>query len=1392
MSPPPPIPIRRPSATLHNGDDENRGHDDDDGHDHGDADGDKRSRQTRTAFYRHSSNLSETSFLTEMAQDEMYSGPMSESVPTATSSFAHRSRPRAGSTTSFQFYEEERDFDPEAETPEGDDAWRDLESGRLEEWDGGVVVEEDDEMVGDAASRRSSAESVARRKSSGSSRHSLESPLLRRHHSAGAASDASGLRAGGRAVQKIYIVTEDMTIVVAGFATSRIGYALYVCACVATLGLAYLLLRWLPKWYVRVVGRSTPLARAEWVVVENQWGEMVMQQLDRRVFGHALSSVFGPARERGHKWRDDLADADDDDDDVDADPVLEELTVLDYRYIRFCFHPLKDKFVLGNTWKDPAWTDVRAVRTGIDSDQRESREHVFGTNVIDVAQKSSGQLLLDEAFHPFYVFQIASLVLWSLDEYYYYAACIFVISVVSIATTLLETKATMRRLRDISRFECDVRVLRGGFWRSVESQDLVPGDVYEITDPNLGQFPCDSLLLSGDCIVNESMLTGESVPVSKTPADDDTLHRLDLGASAIHPDVAKHLLFSGTKIVRARRPQQDDKTDEAAALALVVRTGFNTTKGALVRSMLFPKPSGFKFYRDSFRYIAVMAGIAAVGFVASLVNFVRLGLQWHLIIVRALDLITIVVPPALPATLTIGTNFALQRLKKKLIFCISPQRVNVAGKLDVMCFDKTGTLTEDGLDVLGVRVVSRPANRFTDILSAVHELLPGASYERDPTFDYNASKAILYTMATCHALRIVDGEFIGDPLDLKMFEFTGWQYEEGSGIGTGGGSGGGGEDDNNEDQSLSPSVARPPRGMEYPLGDERDPRGGAAHRPIELGVIKSFEFVSQLRRASVVVRQFGSPSGDVYVKGAPEAMKEICRPDSFPPDYDELLAYYTHRGFRVIACATKHIFRLRWLKVQKMQRDEVESGLQFVGFIVFENKLKETTTDVVTELRDARIRTVMCTGDNILTAISVARECGLVDRAAHCFVPHFIDGDARNPLSRLRWESVDNSVFALDENSLLPLPPPVEHDSSLPYDMCNIRRYSVAVPGDVFRWLVDFAHPRVLSRVLVAGQVFARMSPDEKHELVEKLQALDYCVGFCGDGANDCGALKAADVGISLSEAEASVAAPFTSRVFDVRCVPQIIREGRAALVTSFSCFKYMSLYSAIQFTSVSFLYASASNLADFQFLYIDLLLILPIAIFMGGTAPYPGLAPRRPTASLVSRKVLVPLVGQILLCILVQLIVWLAVRRAPWYSAPVVDPAHSNARNSENTALFLVSCWQYILSALVLSVGPPFRQSVAHNLPFVCTIGVAAAASAYMLFDPAPWVVNLMELTWLSSRFRVVVLALGLAFFAASYVAERRVFPLLAAALGRARRRWGGGAKKRKEYKVVSEHMRF
>lgn len=200
-----------------------------------------------------------------------------------------------------------------------------------------------------------------------------------------------------------------------------------------------------------------------------------------------------------------------------------------------------------------------------------------------------------------------------------------------------------------------------------------------------------------------------------------------------------------------------------------------------------------------------------------------------------------------------------------------------------------------------------------------------------------------------------------------------------------------------------------------------------------------------------------------------------------PEDYDELLSHYTHQGYRVIACASRHVKRLTWVKAQKMTRADVESNLDFLGFIIFENKLKPASAGVLQELHAANIATVMVTGDNILTAISVARESSLISRNAHCFVPRFIEGmltlatelknsadligDMTDPKAKLQWESILHSKYCLDSETLLTQSAPPEEDSSLPYDISNLRDYSLAVSGDVFRWIVDYGSPQVLKRV---------------------------------------------------------------------------------------------------------------------------------------------------------------------------------------------------------------------------------------------------------------------------------------------------------------------------------------
>lgn len=238
-----------------------------------------------------------------------------------------------------------------------------------------------------------------RRKSSG--REAAEdAPLLKRSDSQ---ADVQEHEDGGAFSQKFYIENEDLTMVVAGFSTSSIGYLVYLTICILTAGIGYLIFRWMPRWRIKLIGAPTPLEKCTWVVVEvsfehnrlwsrskaknkqNQWGEFTVHDVTSEEYGYPMSSVFNrPSKEQlnGHRY--------------DHDEELKVLRFLDYRYLRFIYHPAQDKFVLNNDWWDPQWTDVKAMKQGLDSEERDPRDQVFGKNMIQIRQKTIPELLLDE------------------------------------------------------------------------------------------------------------------------------------------------------------------------------------------------------------------------------------------------------------------------------------------------------------------------------------------------------------------------------------------------------------------------------------------------------------------------------------------------------------------------------------------------------------------------------------------------------------------------------------------------------------------------------------------------------------------------------------------------------------------------------------------------------------------------------------------------------------------------------------------------------------------------------------------------------------------------------------------------------------------------------------
>jgi len=1280
--------------------------------------------------------------------------------------------------------------------------------------------------------------------------------------------------------QKI-VLNDDLTITINGYKQVAKKKFIYYILCIISLGTFYLLLHWFPKLKLKLLGKTVPIQDAEELFIENSHGSNVEYvKVKSNLFKGKLSDIFTKFKIRKLYKFDSQQSIIEEDNTPVASPLvnvnyphitpkqIEEantekefnLKSFEYRYIRFIFNPLTLKYEEIINWQDPSWVTVNEALKGIESTEKyNQRKQIFGPNVSQVKQKSTLSFLLDEVLHPFYIFQVFSIILWCCEDYYYYAFCIFLMSVWSTLSTLKSSKKNLKKISEMSKFTCPVVVYRKDGqgekdqdypYKNIDSSELVPGDVMVILPNELHTLPCDAILLKGNCIVNESMLTGESMPVNKIPIKNEELRDLDFEKDEI-TDMENYCLFAGTKIVRVKgnikngqNALSDNKTEanssftlinnksieengltnstsiddvnykesyqklkniyqkyeSKAAYALVIRTGFNTAKGSLVRSMLFPKENFFKFYRDSFKFIFVLAILALFGFAGTIYYFIKFGVPFSVMIVRALDLITVVVPPALPATMSIGTSFAISKLKKLNIFCISPNHVIVGGKLNLLCFDKTGTLTENGLCVLGVHFIEQVRsgvkfsklnnrksknqkffdNNYSDnIVNSAsdinenNELVISSSSTNDTDRVENVRnqrymELLKFAMATCHNLKTIDDELIGDPLDIEMFKFIDWTLEETDGSVEG-------------LTTLVKPKSNSTTKNEVAIDINNDTNNANSTNSLskqlnELGVLRVFEFASQLRRMSVIVRRmysqgantFVSDTFEVFVKGAPETIRDLCKRETVPSDFDERLYKLVNKGYRVIAVGYRTLNDVKYNRLMKIKRDEVEKDLEFLGFIIFENPLKPGTKNTIETLNKASIRSVMCTGDNILTGISVARECNMIDKNATVKILKFVEGLGEanivtNPedihggrTSEAKLYVQDHNVYNEDisdsNKTLVGSDSENESDSdsfdekkefkntpheviyrspsSLQKDLViDVNNEFYAMTGDVFDWVLFNYSDEQLREIIENCRVFARMLPDQKKMLVEKLQEFGHCVSFCGDGANDCGALKSSDVGLSLSEAEASVAAPLTSREMDLKCVLNVIKEGRAALVTNFSCFKYMAIYSLIQFTTVSLLYSLAVNLGDAQYLFIDLFLILPLAVAMGRSKSYQKIHPKAPSANLISFKVLVSLLGQVVIQMIFQFYIFIWSKRQPWYEAPEDTSDGETVYCVENTVLFYVSCFQYVASALVFSVGPPYRQPVIKNYLLILFAVLTSILLIVMMYMPENGFIEFMEL---------------------------------------------------------------
>jgi cation-transporting ATPase 13A2 len=145
---------------------------------------------------------------------------------------------------------------------------------------------------------------------------------------------------------------------------------------------------------------------------------------------------------------------------------------------------------------------------------------------MDLIVEPNYVIFFRDVVNVYYFYQLMGLTVWYIGGYYKYATMIVIMVSYSLITEFLDLLQSYTKIQELAHYECDIEVRRElddgqVITRTINSSELVPGDLFKI--PNEGLLPCDAIMVSGETIVNEAMLTGESIPSIKSgvPNNDD-------------------------------------------------------------------------------------------------------------------------------------------------------------------------------------------------------------------------------------------------------------------------------------------------------------------------------------------------------------------------------------------------------------------------------------------------------------------------------------------------------------------------------------------------------------------------------------------------------------------------------------------------------------------------------------------------------------------------------------------------------------------------------------------------------------------------------------------------------------------------------------------------------
>lgn len=914
----------------------------------------------------------------------------------------------------------------------------------------------------------------------------------------------------------------------------------------------------------------------------------------------------------------------------------EDSRYFEYTCVRYVWSASDGRFLPKGveTGLTPSGAAARIKAGGLSAAGLRDRSLV-GENVIHVEVPGVLGSLAIEFLSPIYCFQFSCIWMYMFYTTWNIATIWLVLVMFSgVTKSLLIIRTNKLKIQELARTEVEVKIQRQGVWSEVRSGEVLPGDVLLIDE---GVVSCDVLVVEGCAVVNESMLTGEPMPVQRFQVDSTLQGDLDTEKHK------KHCILAGTKVIQSAGPS------DGKALGIALATGARTAKGALVRMVLFPSPILFRFTDQMLSMYALMFLYVCILFCVCMIKDQG---HWIIAVFTGLCILAQSLNPNMPVSLAFGQSIAATRMDKHCqVKCLAPERIPIAGKVHVMVMDKTGTITKDGMDFEGVRPTSDGGKSFTP-LQSVHANGGSIDVSKLP-------EAVGWALAACHTVtKLRDGTLVGNMVECAMLQAAG-------------------------------------QADGWALSDDSK---SVANGKDTIRIMRQLEFDHHRMTSGAVIEIRGKSY--VLIKGSYEAVEAEVAKGGLPKDFKNVTETYAKEQYYVLGLGLRELAP-GW---EEQDRNSLESGLAFLGLLLFRNEMKPDSADAVQQLKEGGVRNLMCTGDNALTGAAIARTCGMIAEGTRVIL-----GEKDAATGGLAW-------------SLLPDGGAVPHAEVMQSSMEDTE---LVVTKGAFKELLRTGEIQALLKHI---RVYARMKPDDKVKVIQLHQEEGWTVGMVGDGGNDCGALRSAHVGIALSEAEASIVAPFSSGAEygtgskSLMAVVHLLRYGRATLATNLATYNYFMVYGlTLPPCKLVVVFMGNMMLAEWHWLFIDIMLSAVLVGCMTLSEPSEKLAAIRPTCSLFGARTVSSVLMHCFVFFLFFGFSMTLLREQSFYisydAVSLGIPAHEWAKKSDNyecAVTFLVLALQLATAGYAYTLGAEHRQSVFRNYSltavYVLVLGVLFA----------------------------------------------------------------------------------